>query len=400
MKNIKILFITSQFNPPRSTGCGNSSSLIYEELVRRGYDIDLLIFDKSLYESEYKKTQYGKFYRRQSFLSMIKELTKIHDGEYDIIHQYGAAYEKEILAFLYKKFKKTKLVTTINGIWPACWHQLNYNENDEACCRFPKNLKCAIEKRKYKLSFFPVIEYFYRKIQRRIIKRYDRFFVLSEPLKTLFMKGGFDHSKMVIIPNFYDSDMYEKLKKITIIESKKIIILYVGQLKFHKGVHNLIKAFQNLDTKNAELWIVGDGPERINLENLSKKDDRIKFFGKVPYKSDDFLYYFKQADIFVHPGLWAEPFGRTILEAAISKNAIIVSNIGAPPYILKDKALIYDPHDIQGLTECLKELIGNPNKRKKLADEVHNYILKEYSLEKSIDRLEEEYEKLMTSSRT
>jgi glycosyltransferase involved in cell wall biosynthesis len=395
MENIKILFITSQFYPPRSTGCGNSSALIFRELVLRGYDVDLLIFDKSLYESDYKKTQYGNFYRRQSFLSIINELKKINDGEYDIIHQYGAAHEKEILTFLYKKFKKTKLVTTINGIWPACWHYLNYNENDEGCCRFPKNFKCAMEKRNHIVPFFPFAEYFYRKIQRRLIKKYDKFFVLSKPLETLFVKGGFDRSKMVITPNFYDADMVEKLKKITIIESKKTIILYVGQLKFHKGVHNLIKAFQYLNTKNAELWIVGDGPEKIKLENLCKNGDGIKFFGSVSYKSDDFLYYFKQADIFVHPGLWAEPFGRTILEAAISNNAIIVSNIGAPPYILKDKALIYDPNDIQGLAECLKELIRNPNKRKKLADEVHNYILKEYSLEKSIDKLEIEYEKLL-----
>ena len=49
---MKILFSTNQFNPPRSTGSGNSSSLIVRELKKRGHELDLLIFDEKSFEKE------------------------------------------------------------------------------------------------------------------------------------------------------------------------------------------------------------------------------------------------------------------------------------------------------------------------------------------------------------
>jgi len=230
------------------------------------------------------------------------------------------------------------------------------------------------------------------------VKKYDRYFAQSEAIKTLFSKAHFDETKFKIIPNFFDPYLHEEIKSKKIEPKDKITILYVGVLKKHKGVHNLIKAFKRIENENLVLQIMGDGSQRDKLEKLSGKDKRIKFLGLINYRSQEFVKRYKQADIFVHPGLWPEPFNRTILEAGISKNAMVVSDIGAPPEVLRNQALIYPPNDVEALTDNLRYLIDHPKRRKKMAETVHDYLIKEYSLSSAIDKLENEYQKLISKN--
>ncbi|MFW5895199.1 MAG: glycosyltransferase family 4 protein [archaeon] len=392
---MNILFITNQFNPPRSTGSGRSSSLIFKELKKRNHDVDLLIFDHASKEKRYKKTKVWESYRQKNILTIIDEFKKITDGEYDIIHLYGGGPPKYILPAVCGHFKKTKLVTTFNGTSPACWHSTSYKQNSNKCCRFPKNIKCSIKSLRKRFALFYPIVYVRNQIRRFYTKKYDRFFSLSDSLRTLFSKAGFDKSNIDIIPNFYDQELYDEVKNFPVQKKDKTIILYVGRIDKVKGVHNLIKAYKKINKKNKELRMIGDGSMKKPLQIKYGDDKNIKFLGKVKYKSKEFIRNFKEADIFVHPGVWPEPFGRTILEAAISKNAIIVSDIGAPPDVLGDKALKYPPHDIESLTEILIDLIENPEKRELLANQAHDYIIKNYNVENSIDKLEKKYKRLI-----
>jgi len=392
---MKILFITNAFNPPRSTGSANSSSLIYKGLIERNHDLDLLIFDRAEFIEDYRECGLGNFYKKNDFLNVLSELKRIEDGVYEIIHLYGGGWQKFILPYLCKNFKKTKIVTTQNGICPVCWNFEAYEKYDNKCCSFSKSLRCLIKKRSIHMKWFSILEYFVRKLQLHSFRYYDKYFAQSETINQLLTNAGIDSSKVEIIPNFFDPDFYKKIKEKEKKNTEKTIILFVGYIRRRKGLDKLIKAFKKIHSNKIELRIVGDGSGKEEAKKLAGNDKGIKFLGHIPYKSDELIETYIDADIFVHPGIWPEPFNRTILEAAISKNAIIVSDIGAPPEVLEDKALIYDPHDIKGLVDCLKELINNPEKRKKMEQEVHDYIFEEYSLESAIDRLEQEYKKLL-----
>lgn len=395
---MRILFITNQFNPPRSAGSARSSSLIYGELKKRGHQVDLLVFDEKSYEKDYKNTIFYDYYRKLNYISVISEFIKIKDGTYDIIHQYGDGIFKFLLPAICKNFKKTKVVTTFNGTKPACWNSINYDRNSKKCCRFPKNVKCSITAPRKRFALFYPIIYLGYKIESSYTREYDRYFTQSNSNRLLLSKAGFDKSKIKIIPNFYDPELYDKIKLKSRKKSERIIILHVGRIAKQKGVQNLIMAFKKINNTNVELRIMGDGPLRKIIQMENKNNTRIKFLGLIPYNSKEFVENYTSSDIFVHAGIFPEPFNRTILEAAISKNAIIVSNIGAPPEILQDNALTYEPHDIQGLTDCLTKLINNSKKREELALNAHNQIIKEYNLERSISRLELEYEELLRKS--
>lgn len=102
-----------------------------------------------------------------------------------------------------------------------------------------------------------------------------------------------------------------------------ILFIYVGAINASKKVNLLIEAFEQLSksVNNVKLWIVGDGPEKDNLEilaNASSVTKEISFKGRIINGVDK---YFSAADCFVLPGAG----GLAINEAMFWKTPCIVS---------------------------------------------------------------------------
>jgi glycosyltransferase involved in cell wall biosynthesis len=92
---------------------------------------------------------------------------------------------------------------------------------------------------------------------------------------------------------------------------KKFLILSVGRLSPEKSVDALLKACPQL--QDCAVWVVGDGPHRVELEALTQKlNIPVQFWG---YRHGDELHaVYSKADIFVCPSL-TETFGQTVNEA-------------------------------------------------------------------------------------
>jgi glycosyltransferase involved in cell wall biosynthesis len=91
----------------------------------------------------------------------------------------------------------------------------------------------------------------------------------------------------------------------------KFLILSVGRLSPEKSVDALLKACTQLE--DCAVWVVGNGPHRVELEALTDKlNIPVQFWG---YRHGDELHaVYSAADIFVCPSL-TETFGQTVNEA-------------------------------------------------------------------------------------
>ena len=82
-----------------------------------------------------------------------------------------------------------------------------------------------------------------------------------------------------------------------------------------KGVQVLLKAAAKLTPKqNYKIHIVGDGPYKKELQKQTKKlgiESIVSFWGN----QRDIVERLTNADIFVHPAIWEEGFGISIIEA-------------------------------------------------------------------------------------
>lgn len=104
-----------------------------------------------------------------------------------------------------------------------------------------------------------------------------KFVTVSESSKNEIEEFGIEDVEVVY--NGVDMALSENLDK-----NSKPSIIFLGRLKNYKRIAHLIKAYKIVSKRvpEAELWIVGDGDDRNELEKLAKEMEiKADFFGYV-----------------------------------------------------------------------------------------------------------------------
>ena len=125
---------------------------------------------------------------------------------------------------------------------------------------------------------------------------------------------------------FYPLDHKFRLKR----SEENIAILYVGNLSSQKNISLLIRGFSIIKSSLArgdiELHIVGDGPERLQLERFCLRigvKNSVTFHGRKP----NVFKYLQGADIFALSSFW-EGLPISLIEASLCGLPTITTNVG------------------------------------------------------------------------
>ncbi|MDD5055930.1 MAG: glycosyltransferase [Candidatus Peribacteraceae bacterium] len=180
----------------------------------------------------------------------------------------------------------------------------------------------------------------------------------------------FGRDDVVLIPNGIDLQLIQKACATHPKDSG--CVLFVGRLEPMKGVDVLLNAFAKAIvglSPDIHLRIVGDGSQSATLKNLAKEleiDHRVTFTGRVNHQA--VLEEFARAEIFC--GLSrSEALGNVFLEAQASGCAVIATNVGGIPDIVKDResGLLVPPDDVDASADAIKSLLSDPSLRAKLS---------------------------------
>ncbi|AGL01030.1 glycosyltransferase family 4 protein [Desulfoscipio gibsoniae] len=294
---------------------------------------------------------------------------------------------------------KVVLIGTLNnyaGVCPA-GHYLCGEVNK---CNLIRRIRCLAENRSI---LFKLLSPYYALIYPliiRLMKRLNGYIAISNSVKKNYISCGYESSKICVISNFVEkiSCSYKNVDVTNL--GGYFQILYVGGLSKHKGVDVLILAFSKLVKKNPKchLIIVGDGPCRKYYEDLIRDlslNDTVSLIGKIEHEK--IWKYYQESSIFVHPGMWQEPFGRTILEAMSFGLPCVVSDVGAPPEIVGDAGLKFTKGDFNSLYDCLDKLCCNKDLRERLKSNIPERLDK-YDPQKTIDYFLKYYNYLLNEA--
>ena len=171
--------------------------------------------------------------------------------------------------------------------------------------------------------------------------------------------------------------------------------VYVGRLVFYKNLEVVIKAIGILKKTqpNVKLVIVGDGPHKKSLEELTNKlglGSNIEFLGYVSFNEKMKIIASSKALVF--PSL-CEGFGLVILEAFSQRKPVLVSNIKPMSDIVSDKknGFVLDPYDETKWAEHLLKLIENPNQALEMGREGSKLLANSFNQDLMYDKIIEMY---------
>lgn len=181
-------------------------------------------------------------------------------------------------------------------------------------------------------------------LARFLLPRADSIRVVSQRIKdSLDSRATCHTSRVTILPIFVDVRKIQSAKVKTNLHQKypdhDFIILMASRLTKEKNIGMAIGALlsvkrQASSVKNPLLLIVGEGPEKENLELYIKRltlNANIKF--EPPTK--DLISYYKTADLFLLTSNY-EGYGRTVVEAMAAGTPVIITDVGLAGEILID----------------------------------------------------------------
>lgn len=142
-------------------------------------------------------------------------------------------------------------------------------------------------------------------------------------------------------------------------EESRPIILFVGRLSHEKGVDVLVEA-ANLLQGNADVVIIGDGPEQGALQELVRASgSSARLIGrKTPAEVRQWL---RRASALVVPSRWHENQPISILEALSQKVPVIATNLGGLGELVVDgqTGLTVPPDDAVALANAIDHLASS-----------------------------------------
>lgn len=144
-------------------------------------------------------------------------------------------------------------------------------------------------------------------------------------------------------------------------------ILFVGNIKPHKNLITLLKAYASLKKEmqnEYKIVIVGKKEGFITKENkifsfIENQNliNNIHFTGYIP--DDQVPYVYTNAALFVFPSLY-EGFGLPLLEAMCAETPVISSDAASLKEVGANAVEYFSPLDYEVLTQKIEKIITNP----------------------------------------
>lgn len=234
------------------------------------------------------------------------------------------------------------------------------------------------------------------------LKKYDVIVAICDEMKEELQRTYVDiKDKIVRIYNPFNFERILKLSEdkeglssyeLELLKDRYIVAVSRLDTK-QKDYKTLIEGFRRAKEEGLEekLYIVGDGPDRKEIEEIIKKKGLESEVLLVGRKKNPYIWM-KNSELFVHSSNY-EGFGLVLVEAAILGKTVVSSNCEVgPKEILGDGkyGLLFDVGDYKKLAEILNKLFSNRKLLKYYSEKA-----RERAKEFSVDEIMREYEKII-----
>jgi glycosyltransferase involved in cell wall biosynthesis len=179
-------------------------------------------------------------------------------------------------------------------------------------------------------------------------------------------------------------------------------IISCGRLIHWKGFDLGIEAFVRVQKElpNSEYVIIGDGPERGDLERLAARlgiASKVRFRGAVPQET--VFAEFKEGDLLLHPSLH-DSSGWVCVEAMAAGCPVVCLDWGGPGVLVGDGTGLKvsaggREQTIDGLAEAILQLARNTTERNAMGTAAQNRVRAQFLSERKAETLADLYAEVL-----
>jgi len=204
---------------------------------------------------------------------------------------------------------------------------------------------------------------------------------VSEGAKRYVSHWPFIKNKLVVIHNGLET--FDLAKR----DDQMFTVGAISELHKIKGLDILLTAWSNFSkNRNGRLVIVGEGEERLNLENMAKNldiSDSVTFKGFV----ENARFLLSNFDIFCLPSR-SEAMPYALLEAGLAGLPVIATSVGGIPEIIENGAngVLVPVENPEVLFSTLVLLAEDENLRRRLGTNLRSSIQENFSFEKMVEK--------------
>ena len=219
-------------------------------------------------------------------------------------------------------------------------------------------------------------------LARLLLPSGDSFRVVSQRIKdSLIATFGIQPSKITVLPIYVDRKATLREPPVFALHDKypqfDFIILMVSRLFREKNIKLALLAFRETlrQFPKTGLIIVGDGPERKNLEfriqNL-ELSNHIRFEGW----QDDLAFYYKGADLYLLTSNF-EGYGRSVVEAVSAGLPVVMTDVGVAGELICDHETgrVVPPRNVEALSNAIGEARRLGPDMRRMADKAKEVLL-------------------------
>ncbi|MEE6133336.1 glycosyltransferase [Priestia sp. GS2] len=238
-------------------------------------------------------------------------------------------------------------------------------------------------------------KYIYIKIEKLLSKVTTKIVNISMFEQTESIKLGIPEEKSTLIYNGTKKNNVKKknIPNFPLVNKSKINILFVGRFDRQKGIDILVNIIKKINTKEVHFYLIGDSilDEGVNLDSINN----VTKLGWIQREEID--NYYNMVDAVIVPSRW-EGFGLVAIEAMKNKKAVIASNRGALPELIKDgvNGYIFDMDNLDSLEKIIQHLDKKTLMR--LGEKGYSSYLERFTADKMNDELIKLYNSLIDKS--
>jgi len=232
-----------------------------------------------------------------------------------------------------------------------------------------------------------------RSVQKWVLRR-SEIITVSNFSKTVLAKWGVGNATIISnAPSEVKLAARDVLRK-QLGVSDKFVLLAVGRITPFKGVDKIIRMCSKLKNDIPELLLVviGDGSALGDAEKAANEErltHMVRFLGR---QGDvETRKCMKAADVLIQNSE-IENLSFTVLEAMSVKCPVVASEVGGNVELVKDRGLLFEYNDMDGLRNCVLKLYKDRGLGKKLAEKAFMDL-------PDIGKIMEESVRVLTGSR-